>query len=70
MIGIIGASPCHRLAILRRACEVGTVVGMDLVELAPIEGLHAYDYTAAALAYKMLNYALSGTSAKTCAQRR
>ncbi len=51
------------LAILRRACEVGKVVGMDLVELAPIEGLHAYDFLAAQLAQKMLNYALSGTKA-------
>ncbi len=34
---------------------------MDLVELAPIDGFHAYDYMAAALSYKMLNYALSGT---------
>jgi agmatinase len=47
------------LAILRRACAVaGTVVGADLVEFAPIEGFHAYDYTAAAIAYKMLSYAL------------
>ena len=46
------------LAILRRACTVGNVVGADLVEFAPIEGFHAYDYTAAALAYKMLSYAL------------
>jgi agmatinase len=47
------------LAILRRACAAaGTVVGADLVEFAPIEGFHAYDYTAAALAYKMLSYAL------------
>jgi agmatinase len=51
------------LAILRRACEVaGEVVGADLVEFAPIEGFHAYDYTAAALAYKMLSYALTGRS--------
>jgi len=47
------------LAILRRACETGNVVGADLVELAPIKGLHACDYTAAALAYKILSYALS-----------
>jgi agmatinase len=47
------------LAILRRACEAGNVVGADLVELAPIEGLHACDYTAAAIAYKMLSYALA-----------
>jgi hypothetical protein len=31
-----------------------------LVEFAPIAGLHAYDHTAAALAYKMLSYALAG----------
>jgi agmatinase len=46
------------LAILRRACAVGNVVGGDLVEFAPIEGFHAYDFTAAAIAYKMLSYAL------------
>jgi agmatinase len=38
---------------------VGRVVGADLVEFAPIAGLHACDYTAAALAYKLLSYALS-----------
>ena len=65
-----GIQYLHALAILRRACEVGTVVGADLVELAPIEGFHAYDYTAAALAYKILNYALSGTGVRTCAPRR
>ncbi|MEQ1710656.1 MAG: agmatinase [Hyphomicrobium sp.] len=48
------------LAILRRAAEVATIVGADLVELAPIPGLHVYDYTAAHLAYKMMNYALAG----------
>jgi agmatinase len=35
------------------------MVGADLVELAPIKGLHAYDYTAAAIAYKLLSYALA-----------
>jgi agmatinase len=49
------------LGILRQACEAaGRVVGADLVEFAPIAGLHACDYTAAALAYKMLAYALGG----------
>ena len=48
------------LNIVRRACAAaGQVVGADLVEFAPITGLHAYDYTAAAIAYKMLAYALS-----------
>ena len=47
------------LGIVRRACEAaGRVVGADLVEFAPIAGLHAFDYTAAALAYKLLAYAL------------
>lgn len=54
-----GLSYLQALAILRRACEVGRVVGADLVEFAPIAGLHACDYTAAALAYKLLSYALS-----------
>ena len=60
-----GLSYLQALAILRRACEVTTVVGADLVELAPIAGLHACNFTAASLAYKMLNYALSGTGPKT-----
>ncbi len=65
-----GMQYLQALSILRRACEVGNVVGMDLVELAPIEGFHAYDFLAAQLSYKMLNYALSGTGRKTCAPRR
>ena len=53
-----GLAYWQALALLRRACEVGRVVGADLVEFAPIEGMHAFDYTAAALAYKLLAYAL------------
>lgn len=56
-----GMNYLQLLAYLRRACEIGRVVGMDLVEFAPIAGFHAYDFTAAQLAAKMLNYALSGT---------
>jgi agmatinase len=48
------------LAILKRAGEVASIVGADLVELAPIAGLHACDDTAASLAYKILSYALAG----------
>lgn len=48
------------LAIVRRASEVATIVGGDVVELAPREGLHVCDYTAAAIAYKIMSYALSG----------
>jgi len=57
-----GLAYWQALAILRRACDVGNVVGADLVEFAPIKGFHAYDYTAAALAYKMLSYALANRS--------
>ena len=53
-----GLSYPQALGILRQACRAGRAVGADLVELAPIAGLHACDYTAAALAYKMLSYAL------------
>jgi agmatinase len=56
-----GLSYDQALAILRRACAAGEVVGADLVELAPIPGLHACDYTAAALAYKLLSYALGNS---------
>jgi len=45
--------------ILRAAGQAGTIVGADIVELAPIPGLHACEFTAAKLAYKLLSYALS-----------
>lgn len=53
------------LAILRHTAEVATIVAADVVELAPISGFHAYDYTAAAIAYKLMSYALSGTAPAT-----
>ncbi len=56
-----GMSYLTALAILKRAAEVSTIVGADVVELAPIEGLHVCDYTAAHLCYKIMSYALSGT---------
>lgn len=55
-----GLSVPLALDLLRRACaNAGRVVGADLVEFAPIPGFHAYDFTAATLAYKMLSYALA-----------
>ena len=56
-----GMNYLQALAIIRRAAEVSNIVGMDLVELAPMKGLHACDFLAAQLAYKMMSYALSGT---------
>lgn len=40
--------------LLQSVVQGRQVVGMDLVEFAPIERLHAYDYSAADLAYKMM----------------
>jgi len=60
-----GMTYLQMLSFLRRTAELGRIVGMDLVELAPIPGLHAYDFTAAQLAAKMLNYALSGTKRRS-----
>jgi agmatinase len=58
-----GGLSYHRaLDIIRLAADAGTIVAADVVELAPIEGFHAYDFTAAAVANKILNYALSGTA--------
>ncbi|MBO0766706.1 MAG: agmatinase [Hyphomicrobiaceae bacterium] len=54
-----GLTYWQALAIVRQAAQAGNVVGADLVELAPIQGLHACDYTAAAIAYKVLSYALA-----------
>jgi agmatinase len=53
-----GLAYWQSLSILRRVCAVGNVVGADLVEFAPIKDLHAFDHTAAAIAYKMMSYAV------------
>ncbi|WP_088347810.1 MULTISPECIES: agmatinase [Rhodomicrobium] len=45
--------------ILRAASEAGTVVGADIVELAPIPKLHACEFTVAKLAYKLMSYAMA-----------
>jgi len=44
------------LALLAELFRRKTVVAMDLVELAPIGGLHGPDFLAARLAYKCLGY--------------
>jgi agmatinase len=44
------------LALLRRLSKKRTIVGMDLVELAPVAGHHASDFAAARLAAKMITY--------------
>jgi len=46
------------LEILRIACEGGRAVGLDCVELAPVEGLHGADFATAKLVYKAITYAV------------
>ncbi len=46
------------LRFLRKLSEKTRIVGFDLMELAPIRGLHAPDFLAARLAYKLLGYSL------------
>ena len=41
--------------IITAAGEVGTIVGADINELAPIPGFHSCDFLAAKLAYKILS---------------
>lgn len=41
------------------SAAAGQIVGADIVELAPIAGLHACDFLAAKLAYKILGYRFS-----------
>ena len=45
--------------ILRRVCQEHRVVGFDVCELAPDQGLPAHSYTAAKLVYKLIAYALA-----------
>ncbi|MBK5912353.1 agmatinase [Rhodothalassium salexigens] len=48
------------VAIVRAVAGAGTIVGADVVELAPIDGLHAPDFLAAKLSYTILTAALLG----------
>lgn len=54
-----GFAYADALDIFRRIIHTGRkIVGFDVVELAPIEGLHHPNLTAARLVYKMLNFAM------------
>jgi agmatinase len=46
------------MVLLRKVGERKEIVGFDVVEFAPIKGLHHADETAAKLVYKILNYAM------------
>jgi agmatinase len=47
------------LEIVRTIVANGTVIAFDCVELAPIPGLHAPDFMAAKLIYKIINLVLA-----------
>ncbi|MBI5148769.1 agmatinase [Candidatus Pacearchaeota archaeon] len=47
------------IQLLKRVAKEKKVVGFDVVELAPIQGLHAPDFLAAKLVYKLIGYAFS-----------
>lgn len=49
------------LRFLRRVFRERNVVGMDVVELAPIPGMNAPDFLVAKLVYKLLGYRLGGS---------
>jgi agmatinase len=51
-----GLSWREATALLRRTFERRTVVACDVVELSPIPGLHAPNFVAARLVYKLLTY--------------
>ena len=52
-----GGLEWHQLTrILRAVAGNAEIVGFDVVELAPVPGLHHPDFTAARLVYKMIGY--------------
>jgi len=48
------------LEILRVSTGAGHAAGIDCVELAPSDGLHAADFAVAKLVYKAITYAMEG----------
>ena len=56
-----GLSWYQTLQILRELCRANTIIGFDLVELAPIPGFHASDFLAARLLYRLMGYVSLGS---------
>ncbi len=51
-----GMSWYQLMELIKHLCVRKNVVGADIVELAPIPGLHAPDFMVAKLAYKLIGY--------------
>jgi agmatinase len=52
-----GLTWAETLQIVRTVAAHATVVGLDCVELAPLDNLHASDFAVAKLVYKTISYA-------------
>jgi agmatinase len=55
-----GLTWSETVAILRTVSQVATIIGVDCVELAPVESLHMADFAVAKLLYKTISYAKIG----------
>ena len=53
-----GLSWHHATRLLRKVGAARKVIGADITELAPIPGMHAPDFLAARLAFKIIGYSL------------
>ncbi len=51
-----GLTYCQALAVMAALAHRGPIIGLDLVELAPIPGQRLSEFTAARLLYKALGY--------------
>ncbi|MBX3014810.1 MAG: agmatinase [Caldilineaceae bacterium] len=55
-----GLTWAETLSILRTVTQSATVIGLDCVELAPVESLHMADFAVAKLLYKAISYVKMG----------
>ncbi len=44
------------LPIIKKVCQIGNIIGVDINELAPIKNFNSYNFIVAKLAYKILSY--------------
>ena len=48
-------SPLHQtLDLFKAVAQQRQIIGFDIMEFAPLEGFHAYDFAAALLSYKLM----------------
>lgn len=65
-----GLSWQHTLRVLREVCAHRHCRGIDIIELSPIKGHHASDFTIARLLYKLIGYvAIHSSTAQLSARK-